>query len=57
MILFDCFVFARMETSAGSLSILILQLLLLVVLAKRLGVDDVVIVLDKLMANLSSRKE
>lgn len=55
MILFDCFAFVSFKDWGASLSILILEILLLLVMARKHGVEDLIAIIDKI-ANFHNNK-
>lgn len=54
IMLFDIMIFSVMETSGGPIAILLLQLMILVPLAGRMGVDRIKEMLDGLLTRASS---
>lgn len=56
MILLNALFFERIETTGVALTLLILQLVLVFVLAKRLGVEQLVLLLNRIIDGWSSRK-
>lgn len=53
-ILIDIHIFIYLETWGGPIALLILELLFLVVMARRMGVDDITLWLDKTLASVNS---
>lgn len=54
-IMFDCLALGGMSNSAAPIAIVTLELILLVVLAKRLGIDDVVVLIDRVLNRLEKK--
>lgn len=57
IILFDCVVLGRMDNFAAPLVIGVLQLLLLIGLARKFGVDDITVLVTRLLHRLSDRAD
>lgn len=55
IILFDMAMFANIQTTGVPIAILLLQALLLIVLARRLGVQEIVRIADRLIEGWSRR--
>jgi hypothetical protein len=57
IILFDCAIFMRAETWAAPLSILALQLLLIIVIARKLGVQQIILFIDRVIDSYARSKK
>jgi hypothetical protein len=55
VILFDIVFFTSMPTSAGPISIVVLQLLVLLPLARKMGMDEIATILNGVIARLAGK--